>query len=292
MKIVVLGATGMLGSVLCHTLSRSHRVVGIARRPGPHVHHLCDILGPDLWSCLDLVGADVIINASAITNLLTCHRHIDQAYELHVRLPARLAMREEMNILISTDSIFDGHAPPPLGYDEASLPAPLNVYALTKLLGEDPILQRGGLVIRTNIYGFNSVFPGGSLLEWILKSAFDDKPISGYEDVFFNPVSIFQLSRGIGISVERGLTGLLNIGGSATLSKSDFMMTAIRYARPEFDKVTRQAAPEGEIVRPKRTNLDTRLAISLGLPEFDLGEGISEAVALYKANGNLHGLQG
>lgn len=283
MKIIILGSAGMLGSVLCRELSKTHDVIGIARTAGPYTHHICDLLAPDLWPCLDQIKADVIINAAAITNLMTCHQQIDQAYKLHVQLPARLTQRLEKNIYISTDSIFDGHNSPPFGYSETCIPAPPNVYALTKLLGENPILQGNGLVIRTNIYGFNMVNPGNSLFEWIVSSLHQDQPLSGYQDMFFNPVSIFQLSRAIEMCLNLNVTGLLNIASSETVSKADFLMAVIRCVRPEFSEVTMQNAPEGEIIRPKRTSLDTRCATALGLPEFSLEEGICETSALYDA---------
>lgn len=273
----------MLGSALSRELSKTHDVTGIARKASRYTHHICDLLDPALWYYLDQIKADVIINTAAITNLMTCHRQIDQAYKLHVHLSEQLAQRLEMNIYISTDSIFDGYTPPPFGYSETCMPAPSNVYALTKLLGENPILQSNGLVIRTNIYGFNLVSPGNSLFEWIVSSLRQDQPLSGYQNVFFNPVSIFQLSRAIEICLSLNVTGLLNIGSSTPVSKADFLMTVIRYVRPEFSEVTLQDAPEGEIIRPKRTNLDTRHATGLGLPEFNLDEGIRETSALYNA---------
>lgn len=283
MKIVVLGSAGMLGSALSRELSKTHDVIGIARKAGRYTHHICDLRDSALWSCLDQIEADVIINTAAITNLMTCHRQIDQAYKLHVHLSEQLAKRVEMNIYVSTDSIFDGYRPPPFGYGETCMPAPLNVYALTKLLGEKPILHNNGLVIRTNIYGFNLISPGNSLFEWIVSCLRQDQPLSGYQNFFFNPVSIFQLSRAIEICLSLNVTGLLNIGSTMPVSKADFMMTVVRFVHPEFSEVTLQDAPEGEIIRPKRTNLDTRRATSLGLPEFNLDEGICETSALYNA---------
>jgi dTDP-4-dehydrorhamnose reductase len=273
----------MLGSALCQILSQTDDVIGISRKAGRYTDHLCDLLDPALWPCLDRIGADVIVNTAALTNLMTCHRQIDDAYRLHVQLPRLLAQRPEKKIHISTDSVFDGHMPPESGYDETATPAPLNVYALTKLLGEDPVIQSGGLVIRTNIYGFNMISPGSSLFEWIVSTLAKGQEITGFRDIYFNPVSIFQLSRAIQICMIKDVTGLINIASDKQISKAEFLDAVISHVRPEFSDVTVQDAPIGEIIRPKRTPLNTGLAERMGLPVFRLDDGIRETSVLYHA---------
>ncbi len=281
MKVVILGSTGMLGGALYETLSGAHETIGIARRAGPYTDYVCDLLSHALWPCLDMVKADVIINTAAITNLATCHQHIDQAYRLHVQLPQQLSKRSEKLIHISTDSVFDGVAPPPLGYDELFPPAPLNVYALTKLFGEDPILEAGGLVIRTNIYGFNRHQPGRSIFEWAMSSLRNEEPMVGYQDVVFNPVNIWQLSRSLEFCLQLGITGLINLAADTPISKADFLAAIIRINQAEFSLLGFQNAPSSEIVRPKQTVLDTRRSHQLGLPTLKLDDGIFEVSALY-----------
>lgn len=282
MRVVILGSSGMLGGALYATLSDTHETIGIARRAGPYTDYVCDLLSPALWSCLDMVKADVIINTAAITNLAACHQHIDQAYRLHVQLPQQLSKRSEKQIYISTDSVFDGLSPPPLGYDELFAPAPLNVYALTKLLGEAPILEAGGLVVRTNIYGFNRHQPGRSIFEWAISCLRNEEPMVGYQDVVFNPVNIWQLSRSLEFCLRLGISGLINMAGDTPISKADFLAAIIRINRPDFSLLAFENAPASQIVRPKQTVLDTRRSYQLGLPTLKLDDGIFEVSTLYK----------
>lgn len=282
MKVVVLGAAGMLGSALCKHMAQRHDVIGIARQNGPYVSHHCDLLDPDLNPLLDKIGADVCVNAAALTNLQTCHRQVDKAYKLHISLSALLAQRNERQIYISTDSVFDGFSPPSNGYSETCAPSPLNVYALTKLMGEAPVLNNDGVVLRTNIYGFNLTRPGNSLFEWIADTLAKGKPLIGYQDMIFNPVSIFQLSDAIEIVMMKDLRGRINIGCEEQLSKADFLLKTIAHLRPGYVDVSIVDAPEGEIIRPKSTVLDTRYAKTLGLPTMDIDEGIAHVATLLK----------
>jgi dTDP-4-dehydrorhamnose reductase len=169
-----------------------------------------------------------------------------------------------------------------LGYSESSSPAPLNVYALTKLLGEPPILNAGGLAVRTNIYGFNRHRPGNSIFEWAMSSLRYNKPMIGYQDVIFNPVSVWQLSRSLDLCLRLDLRGLINIAGDMPISKADFLAATIRLNRPDFTLIEVQDAPLSPIVRPKQTTLDITRSSELGLPTLNLHEGISEVSEFYK----------
>ena len=77
MRIVVTGATGLLGSTLVPILvARGHEVVRLRRREseaaGDASADLAD--AADVTLALDRVAPDVIVNLAAMTNVDACER--------------------------------------------------------------------------------------------------------------------------------------------------------------------------------------------------------------------------
>ena len=253
MKIVILGSTGMLGSALMLHLKNQHDVVGLARSEGNFTNYTCDFTCFDtLADILDYVDADIIINCAAITDLNYCERNINDAFMLHYYLPLVLSKRRELCIYISTDSVFDGFQG---NYSEDSLTCPLNVYSMSKLLGELPVLDSGGLVLRTNIYGFNRCKWGKSLFEWVIDSVTSKSCITGYSDVYFNPVSIFELSSIISKFIQGGHRGIYNIGCEMAISKGYFIQEIISIIDPGYNLLTFDCQPMTSVIRPRNTTL-------------------------------------
>ena len=137
MKLVILGAGGMLGTDLRAICERE----GIAfegfdlpefdiTNPG-HVGHL--------------PSADWIINCAAYTNVDGAEEHRDLCQAVNAAGPALLAghcAREGIPLLhISTDYVFDGTKPSP--YTEGDPTGPLGVYGAAKLAGEEAIRASG-----------------------------------------------------------------------------------------------------------------------------------------------------
>ena len=144
MRIGLTGANGMLGAALAKNLSIIHKLFETSRNQG--------VGGQNIeWDCFDLtdtklllkwlnkVKPDIVIHCAAIVNIDACEEYVDAAIAIHVE--ATKVMVEYLNanngrlIYISTDSVFDGEKDG--AYDESDLVNPLNVYAETKLMGEN-----------------------------------------------------------------------------------------------------------------------------------------------------------
>ncbi len=285
MRVLILGASGMLGQALYNELDPHFNVLGVGRRS-------CDLKNYIKTDLLNLNGLiktvsefspDVIVNCAAMVNLQQCSEEYQAAFALHYLLPSLLSTLGVYNILISTDSVFNGKDG---GYKEGSDVEPLNSYAYTKLLGEGPIVDSSGLVLRTNIYGFNQGVIGNSLFEWGGEKLVSGEVISGFTNFYFNPVSIWQLSRAIKtILLHRPrLTGIMNVGSDRFLSKYEFL----RDLAGVLDADTANVTPfefdcsGSTVVRPMNTTLNIeRLEKVLDeAPSFS--KGLSEAVEIYK----------
>ena len=89
-------------------------------------------------STLSETEFDLLINCAALTNVDYCESHRDEAFLLNAegpRLLAEICAEKSAKLVhISTDYVFGGKQDTP--YIEADPPAPLSVYAESKLEGE------------------------------------------------------------------------------------------------------------------------------------------------------------
>lgn len=157
-RIVILGASGMLG----HALQREFpgAVLLDNRLTSPRID-MVDITSID---CLrDKIGflerGDWVINSSAVTGVDFAETEEGSALSHNVNVGgpanlAQLAVEQGFGIVhYSTDFIFDGRQG---NYRETNEPNPLNNYGRHKLEGEQPVLEAGGIVLRTAyLYGPN-----------------------------------------------------------------------------------------------------------------------------------------
>jgi len=229
MKVGVTGASGMLGSALITHLSKSYRVFATSRGKG--------VEGKNIkWDCFDLTDItllnkwletnkpDVVIHCAAIVNVDLCEDNVKLATKLHIETTEVMANYLDSNggrlIYISTDSVFDGEKQG--AYSESDLVSPLNVYAKTKIMGEKSAQSmNNGLVLRTNIIGWTQE-DKTSFAEWVLNRLNDNAPLNLFYDVYFSPLTVYDLSFIIEKIIEKPILGLYHCGSRDNISKYDF----------------------------------------------------------------------
>jgi len=229
MKIGITGASGMLGAALLSRLSRTLKVFATSRSIGVKDKNI-------EWNCFDLTNVvllnqwleksqlDVIVHCAAIVDVDFCEKNISVATNLHVNTTEVIAnyinSTKGTLIYISTDSVFDGEKL--TTYSEFDLVNPLNIYAKTKLMGEELVLSmNNGLVLRTNIIGWTQK-SNSSFVEWILKSLVDNTPLNLFHDVYFSPLTVEELSLIIEKIIYNPIYGLFHCGSKGSVSKYDF----------------------------------------------------------------------
>jgi len=135
-SIIIIGANGRLGAALTREYQRAFSVKAFARSQ-------LDLGKLDqVRSTLSETEFDLLVNCGALTNVDYCESHRDEAFLINARSPRLLAeicsAKSARMIHISTDYIFDGKQDAP--YIEEDPPAPLCVYAESKLAGEEEVL--------------------------------------------------------------------------------------------------------------------------------------------------------
>ena len=198
LRILVLGGTGMLGSLLWSRLDQvpAFRVRRTQRRD-PQAPGYLDLPASD--AALDAIfaeqsGTDLVVNAIGLTQAAIASagtRGADAAEAINARLPHRLAAaagRAGARLIhVSTDGVFSGRAGP---YSERDLPDPEDLYGQSKLSGE--VGGRGVLTLRCSIIGPDPERHRG-LLEWFRQLA-PGTQVEGFVDQLWNGVTTDQLA--------------------------------------------------------------------------------------------------
>ena len=285
MKLLVTGASGLLGLNLAFEAIASHEVIAVDRRTltGTPFRVLnADLLADGaVDAILDEAAPDCVIHCAALADLEGCESDPSLAHSLNADLPGRLAeacrARGIQLVHISTDAVFDGSKDG--AYTEDDEPSPLSVYARTKLDGERLVLAANpeAAVARANFYGWS---PGGnrSLAEFFFNNLSSNKPVSGFTDVLFCPMLVTDLA-GVLLSIlEKKLSGLYHAVGPQAMSKYQFGVEIARKFGLKEDRISPLSILSSGLTAQRSYNLrlsthklSTDLAQSL--PEFSAGLG-------------------
>ena len=221
MKILVLGASGMIGSTVLRVLSekKDWKVYGSVRDAsvkrffpaaiGERLIAGVDVEHPDsLVKVLDQIRPDVVVNCAGLT------KHKPEADDPLVSIPINTLMPHRLARLcklvgarlihVSTDCVFSGEKG---GYVEDDFADARDVYGKSKALGE--VLYPHAITLRTSTIGHELQSQYG-LLDWFLSQGGGCK---GYTRAVFSglPTVVFaQVVRDVVIP-HAELSGLYHV---------------------------------------------------------------------------------
>lgn len=283
--ILVTGASGLLGSNVVREAAKVFNVTAVVHEHSIDVDNV-DVKQADLTdtfqtnSLLAAAKPDWVIHCAADTRIDELEAAEEQAARMNAgmtRNVARACAQTGSRLLyVSTDSVFSGEGGP---YSESDEPAPKNVYAQSKLDGEQTAVEElpEALIVRTNLFGM-SMREKQSLAEWFLANLEDGISVPGFVDVFFSPVYAPELGQIFFRMLQEGLTGLYHLPGADCVSKFEFgVRLALKFG---FDPDLIQSAEsdqfEWQAERPKRTCLDgSKLVDVLGVELPSLNDGLT-----------------
>jgi dTDP-4-dehydrorhamnose reductase len=190
-KILILGAKGMLGQDLAKVLADYNLILW----------DFADIDITDKNQVDSKIGElkpDIIINCAAFTNVDACESEVDKATMVNGLAVGYLAdIAKQIGAIlvqISTDYVFNGKNKK--GYIEISQEfLPLNVYGASKLLGEKALakLERYYLIRTSWLYGKY----GKNFVDTISKLAKENKELKVINDQAGKPTYTVDLARQI-----------------------------------------------------------------------------------------------
>ncbi len=233
MKLLVVGAQGML----------AHDVLRVAEQGG---HELVGVDLPELditdsQAVLAYVGeqrADAILNCAAWTDVDGAETQRAQAQAVNgagAGNLARAAAAQEAPLLhVSTDYVFDGHAPLDAAgqrrpYVESDPTGPNSVYGQSKLAGELEVLAaspRHTVVRSAWLFGVK----GRNFVETMLHLADEREAVQVVDDQIGCPTWTGHLAPALVGLLEREVRGLVHLAGAGAVSWNGFAQEIFRQA--------------------------------------------------------------
>lgn len=252
MRVLVLGATGMLGSAMVRLLGRSEELEIVAASRSANASRLfpagvrADFIGhvdaesPD--SLADLfakIQPEVVVNCVGLVKQAADAKSVMAAVPINTLLPHRLARLAEICrarlVHISTDCVFSGERGNYREHDRADAS---DVYGLSKYLGE--VSGEHALTLRTSIIG-HELRGRLSLLEWFLAQ---QGSVKGYTRAVFSGFPTVELARIVRDHVlpRPELTGIYHVSAEP-IAKFDLLeLIAVQYGKAI------EIVPDGELV--------------------------------------------
>lgn len=233
MRVLVLGASGMLGHKLVQRFRRDYETAGTIRDAAPDAALLgalgaglplyCGVSGEDLATIARAVGdfrPDVIVNAVGIIKQLKDAKAAIPSIRINSLLPhelAALAGRHEARLVhFSTDCVFSGKDG---NYIEEDAADARDLYGRSKLLGE--VDGGGALTIRSSIVG-RELRGHLSLIDWFLSQR--GGRIKGYRRALYSGLTTNAMADLVAwlLAEHADLSGLWHVS-SEPISKYDLL---------------------------------------------------------------------
>jgi dTDP-4-dehydrorhamnose reductase len=235
MRILVLGATGMLGSAVLRVLSRdpNHEVFGTIRGVAEHARLIggIDVLAPGaVEDVLETAEPDAIINCVGLIKQVAEANDPAAALPINAELPHRLAIltqeRGARLIHISTDCVFSGRKG---AYRESDPSDADDLYGQSKYQGE-VTEHTHAVTLRTSIIGHERA-SARSLVDWFLSQP---GPVNGYTRAVFSGLPTVELAGVIRDRVlpQPELHGLYHVAASPIDKYSLLKLVANQYEKP------------------------------------------------------------
>ena len=282
-KVLVAGASGMLGSMVTDFLSRDPQVeLGVTVRNDTLAKKGQKYFPEIKWHVFDVekdnpaLFHEIIDNSSWIINCIGKTKpythddnpeEIERAIKVNALFPYELAMtaqrKESKVVSIATDCVFSGEKG---DYVESDKHDPLDVYGKTKSLGECYLTNAYNL--RCSIIGpepKSYVF----LLEWFRRQA-KGAQVNGFTNHHWNGVTTLhfaQICHGV-IKNDLDLPHIQHMIPGDTISKADLLVCfGESYGRPDITITPVKAATVvNRVLSTEKPDLNEKIWKSAGYP--------------------------
>ena len=237
MKVAVIGAQGQLGQDLMKVLGSA--AVGLT-------HQQVDVVdGVGVVQALQAIRPDWVLNTAAFHRVDDCEASPARALDVNAtgafNVARACALVGARGVFFSTDYVYGGTARRPgQPFVEADPPSPVNVYGVSKVAGEQLVLQAGEqmLVVRSaGLYGQATSRKGWTFPELMLHLGSTQEVVRVVDDQVLSPTCTQDLAIAVKALVDDDASGLVHVANTGECSWYEF-------ARATFDLTSHGARLE------------------------------------------------
>jgi len=231
MRVLVLGASGLVGGWLYRLFSRDCSVLGTAfpEKVGDFV--VADISNKgEITRLIADFKPEIILQPAAVTHVDWCETHTAECWAVNVEGTRNVVMAaKEIKagyVFFSSDYVFDGHSGP---YPETDFPNPVSVYGKSKLAAEKLVQEnlKNYLVIRTTgVYG--KELAGKNFVMGLIKNLGSGQKMKVPSDQISNPTLASNLAEIVKELIHLGKTGIYNVAGADIMDRVSFAVQAAK----------------------------------------------------------------
>ena len=289
MKMLVFGASGRMGEVMCREARAAGWELVCPKRAE------CDLLRPAEVSDFVLAHPDAraVVNCAAMSGLEACLDDALSAHWVNAVSPAEMALACRHTgarfIHLSTDYVLDGRRPGKKAEDARC--KPVNLYSESKREGELQVMENDAesLILRVSWLCGNPAKP--SFVESTLARAMRGEALAAVADKYSMPTHVDDVARVVLELIHRGARGgiyhvasdgePLSWYGCVGVALSYAVEAGVLSALPpvaaqELDRVSFFRTP-----RPRYTGMDIMSLRSLGISMPTAVETLRRAAAGY-----------
>jgi dTDP-4-dehydrorhamnose reductase len=250
MRILITGSNGLLGQKLVRQcLKRKINFLASSKGGNRNIDcpegnysslDICDV--NNIHEVFDSYKPTHVIHTAAITNVDYCEENLEECEQVNViatQLLFEAALKCKAHFqLLSTDFVFDGEKG---NYEETDDPAPLSVYAKSKVDGENLLLKSPSddwSIVRTIIvYGIGNNLSRSNIICWAKDVLTKGQEITIVDDQFRAPTWADDLAWACIRICELNEKGIFHISGPETMSIFELVNRVANHFNLPTDKV-------------------------------------------------------
>ena len=230
MKLLITGASGLLGSRLAELAIRKNHEVYSAysqHQPTYGTPIQLDISDKNhVEKAFKKIEPEVVVHTAALTDVDKCELEKELAWKINVEATNHIATASAcMNshlTYVSTDYVFDGEKG---CYREEDQANPISHYGYTKLKGEELIKEHATkwCITRPSVlYGWLS--HKQNFATWLINNLNQKKEVKILKDQYISPTLNTNLAEMLLEIAERNMTGTLHTAGATRVSRHEFAL--------------------------------------------------------------------
>lgn len=280
MKVLIVGADGLLGKELYRDFSKEYEILGTYKdRPLEDLVYLDLLENETVKERILGFKPQIILLSAALTAVDFCENNQDITWRVNVEGTKEVVILAKKTgaflVFYSTDYIFDGKDGP---YLEEAKPNPINFYGRTKLEAERVIQKdlKHFLILRTcSLFGYEK--DGKNFAMQVLNALSGKEDFKAVNDQFGTPTYAADLSRITLELINKSKEGIYNAVGVDYVNRLKFANEIAEVFSLDKGLIKSVSTEEMKQVasRPRNGGLKIdKLKAEVGIVPMSLREGI------------------